>query len=82
MNRYSIGSIVSILLPWELAARGLGIPKHHLSTASAITSYMIVKFQLLASHPGDLVGSWSRLHRITTLTEKKMMTGHVAEERK
>jgi ABC-type nitrate/sulfonate/bicarbonate transport system permease component len=50
MTRYSIGSIVGVLLLWELVARWLEIPKYLLPTPAAITSYVIVKFQLLASH--------------------------------
>jgi NitT/TauT family transport system permease protein len=50
MNRYSIGSIVGILLLWELVARGLEIPRFLLPTPTAIVSYMIAKSQLLASH--------------------------------
>ena len=70
MNRYSIGSIVGILLLWELVARGLEIPKYLLPTPTAITSYMIAKFQLLASHTlmtlleagvGFVVGSLSAI---------------------
>jgi len=70
MNRYSIGSIVGILLLWELVVRGLEIPKYLLPTPTVITSYMIAKFQLLASHTlmtlleagvGFVVGSLSAI---------------------
>ncbi len=50
MNRYAIGSIVGILLLWELLVRGLEIPKYLLPTPTIITSYIIAKFQLLTSH--------------------------------
>ena len=50
MNRYSIGSIVGILLLWELLVRVLEIPKFLLPTPSTILSYMVAKFQLLANH--------------------------------
>ena len=50
MNRYSIGSIVGILLLWELLVRWLEIPRFILPTPSTIVSYIIAKFQLLASH--------------------------------
>jgi len=70
MNRYSVGSIVGILLLWELVVRGLEIPKYLLPTPTAITSYIIAKFQLLASHTlmtlleasvGFVVGSLSAI---------------------
>jgi NitT/TauT family transport system permease protein len=70
MNRYSIGSIVGILLLWEFAVRWLEIPKYLLPTPTAITSYIIAKFQLLASHTlmtlleagvGFIVGSLSAI---------------------
>src|SRR4030043_1685171 len=70
MNRYSIGSIVGILLLWELLVRGLEIPKFLLPTPSAILSYIIAKFQLLANHTlltvrgagaGFIVGSFSAI---------------------
>jgi len=50
MNRYSIVSIVGILLLWELLVRWLEIPKYLLPTPTVIISYIISKFQLLASH--------------------------------
>jgi len=50
MNRYSIGSIIGILLLWELLVRWLEIPKFLLPTPSAIISYIIAKFSLLANH--------------------------------
>jgi len=70
MNRYSFGSIVGILLLWELAVRGLEIPKYLLPTPTAIAAYIIAKFQLLASHTlmtlleagiGFIVGSVSAI---------------------
>ena len=70
MNRYSVGSIVGILLLWELLVRGLEIPKYLLPTPTIIASYMIDKFQLLASHTlmtlveagiGFIVGSLSAI---------------------
>jgi len=50
MNRYSIGSIVGILLLWELLVRGLEIPKYLLPTPTVIASYFVSRFHLLASH--------------------------------
>ena len=50
MNRYSIGSIIGILLLWELLVRWLEIPKFLLPTPSTILAYAIVKSKLLASH--------------------------------
>jgi NitT/TauT family transport system permease protein len=70
MNRYSVGSILGILLLWELLVRWLEIPKFLLPTPSVIISYIIGKFQLLASHTlmtffeaciGFLVGSLSAI---------------------
>ena len=50
MNRYSAGSIVGILLLWELAVRGLEIPKFLLPAPSTIASYVVAKAQLLTLH--------------------------------
>jgi NitT/TauT family transport system permease protein len=70
MNRYSIGSVVGILLLWELLVRGLEIPKYLLPTPTVIASYIIARFQLLASHTlmtlleagvGFIVGSLSAI---------------------
>ena len=70
MNRYSIGSIVGILLLWEILVRGLEIPKYLLPAPTTILSYMITRFHLLASHAlmtlleagvGFIVGSLSAI---------------------
>jgi NitT/TauT family transport system permease protein len=70
MNRYSIGSIVGILLLWELLVRWLEIPKFLLPTPLTIVSYMIAKSRLLASHTtmtllesgvGFIIGSFSAI---------------------
>jgi NitT/TauT family transport system permease protein len=61
MNRYSVGSIVGILLLWELLVRWLEIPKYLLPTPTVITSYIVAKFQLLASHTLFIVGSLSAI---------------------
>ena len=70
MNRYSVGSIVGILLLWELLVRGLEIPKYLLPTPTTITSYIVAKLPLLASHTlmtlleagvGFIVGSLSAI---------------------
>jgi NitT/TauT family transport system permease protein len=70
MNRYSIGSIVGILFLWELVVRGLEIPRYLLPTPTAIVTYIIAKFHLLASHTlmtlleagiGFIVGSLSAI---------------------
>ena len=50
MNRYSIGSIVGIVLLWEILVRALNIPRFLLPTPSAIVSYAIAKFHLFAFH--------------------------------
>jgi NitT/TauT family transport system permease protein len=50
MNRYSAGSIVGILLLWELAVRGLEIPKFLLPALGTIVSYVVARSQLLALH--------------------------------
>ena len=70
MNRYAIGSIIGILLLWELLVRWLEIPRFLLPTPTAIIAYMIAKFRLLATHTGMtlleagvgfLVGSFSAI---------------------
>jgi NitT/TauT family transport system permease protein len=70
MNKYSVGSIVGILLLWEILVRFLEIPKFLLPTPSAILSYIIFKFQLLANHTlmtfmeagiGFIIGSFSAI---------------------
>ena len=50
MNRYSIGSIIGILLLWEVLVRVLEIPKFLLPAPTTIISYIIAKSQLLAFH--------------------------------
>src|SRR4030043_73219 len=50
MNRYSIGSIIGILVLWELLVKGLEIPKFLLPAPTTIISYVITKFRLLATH--------------------------------
>jgi NitT/TauT family transport system permease protein len=50
MNRYSIGSIVGIVLLWEILVRALNIPKFLLPTPSTIVSYTIAKSHLFAFH--------------------------------
>ncbi|MEW6376934.1 MAG: ABC transporter permease, partial [Thermodesulfobacteriota bacterium] len=70
MNRYSIGSIIGILLVWEFLVRWLEIPKFLLPAPSTILFYMIMKFRLLASHTamtfieagvGFVIGSFSAI---------------------
>ena len=70
MNRYSIGSIIGILVLWELVVRGLEIPKFLLPAPTTIIFYVITKFRLLATHTaftlleagvGFLVGSLSAI---------------------
>jgi NitT/TauT family transport system permease protein len=70
MNRYSIGSIVGILMLWELLVRFLEIPKFLLPAPTTIISYIIAKFQLLANHTlmtfleagiGFIIGSLSAI---------------------
>jgi len=70
MNRYSIGSILGILLLWEILVRGLEIPKFLLPTPSTILAYVVLKFKLLATHTlmtfleagiGFLIGSFTAI---------------------
>ncbi len=70
MNRYSIGSIIGILLLWEFLVRWLEIPKFLLPAPSAILSYAIAKSKLLALHTsmtffeaglGFVIGSFSAI---------------------
>jgi NitT/TauT family transport system permease protein len=70
MNRYSIGSIIGILVLWELLVRGLEIPKFLLPAPSTIISYSVTKARLLATHTvitlleagvGFLIGSLSAI---------------------
>jgi len=70
MNRYSIGSIIGILLLWEFLVRWLEIPKFLLPAPSTIVSYMVAKSRLLASHTtmtlleagvGFIIGSFSAI---------------------
>ena len=70
MNRYSIGSIIGILLLWEVLVRVLNIPKFLLPTPSAIVSYIAAKLHLFASHTsttfleagtGFIIGSLSAI---------------------
>jgi len=67
MNRYSIASIVGILVLWELLVRGLHIPKFLLPAPTTIVSYVYAKSHLLALHTamtfieaglGFLIGSF------------------------
>ena len=50
MNRYTIGSIIGILVLWELLVRGLQIPKFLLPAPTVIVSYVYAKAGLLALH--------------------------------
>jgi NitT/TauT family transport system permease protein len=70
MNRYSLGSIIGILLLWELLVRWMEIPKFLLPAPSVILSYAISKFKLLALHTsmtfleaglGFIIGSFSAI---------------------
>jgi NitT/TauT family transport system permease protein len=70
MNRYSIGSIIGILLLWEILVRVLGIPKFLLPAPSTILSYIFAKFRLLSIHTsitlleagiGFLIGSFTAI---------------------
>jgi len=70
MNRYSIGSIIGILVLWELLVKWLEIPKFLLPAPTTIISYVITKFRLLATHTaitlleagiGFLMGSLSAI---------------------
>jgi len=70
MNRYSIASIIGILLLWEFLVRWLEIPKFLLPAPSTILSYIIAKHRLLALHTsmtfleagmGFVIGSFSAI---------------------
>ncbi len=70
MNRYSIGSIIGILLLWELSVRGFDIPKFLLPAPSTILFYVIGKHPLLFQHTlmtfveaglGFVIGSFSAI---------------------
>ena len=70
MNRYSVGSIIGILVLWELLIRWLEIPKFLLPAPTTILSYMVVKFRLLAFNTfitfseaglGFVIGSFSAI---------------------
>jgi NitT/TauT family transport system permease protein len=50
MNRYSIASIIGILVLWELLVRGLHIPQFLLPAPTTILSYVYAKSQMLALH--------------------------------
>jgi NitT/TauT family transport system permease protein len=50
MNRYSIGSILGILVLWEVAVRGLQIPRFLLPAPTTILTYIVAKSHLLAFH--------------------------------
>ncbi|HSB05454.1 MAG TPA: ABC transporter permease [Thermodesulfobacteriota bacterium] len=50
MNRYSIGSIIGIVLLWEILVKALNIPKFLLPAPSIIVSYIIAKSELFAFH--------------------------------
>ena len=52
MNRYSIGSILGILIVWEFLVRWMEIPKFLLPAPTVILSYAVAKFRLLAFHTG------------------------------
>jgi NitT/TauT family transport system permease protein len=70
MNRYSIASIIGIILLWEFLVRWLEIPKFLLPAPSTILSYIIAKHRLLALHTsmtfleagmGFVIGSFSAI---------------------
>jgi len=50
MNRYSIGSVVGVILLWEALVRSLNIPRFLLPAPSTIASYTIAKSHLFAFH--------------------------------
>jgi NitT/TauT family transport system permease protein len=52
MNRYSIGSILGILILWEGAVRALQIPKFLLPSPTVILTYVVAQFRLLAVNTG------------------------------
>jgi len=70
MNRYSIGSVIGVVLLWEILVRALNIPKFLLPTPSTIVSNIIAKSSLFAFHTsmtlleagtGFLIGSVSAI---------------------
>ncbi len=50
MNRYSVGSVIGIVLLWEILVRTLNIPKFLLPAPSAIVIYIVAKSHLFAFH--------------------------------
>ena len=52
MNRYSIGSIIGIILLWEVLVRALSVPKFLLPAPTTIVSYIIAKYPLFGFHMG------------------------------
>ena len=50
MNRHSVGSVIGILLLWEMLVRTLNIPKFLLPAPSIIVTYIIAKSHLFAFH--------------------------------
>jgi NitT/TauT family transport system permease protein len=52
MNRYSIGSIIGIILLWEILVKALHVHKFLLPAPTAIVSYIVAKYQLFGFHMG------------------------------
>ncbi len=52
MNRYSIGSIIGLLLLWEIGVAVWKVPKFLLPAPTTIVSYMYAKSHLFAFHSG------------------------------
>jgi NitT/TauT family transport system permease protein len=52
MNRYSVASIVGIILLWEILVKALNVPKFLLPAPTTIVSYIFAKYQLFGFHMG------------------------------
>ena len=52
MNRYSIGSVLGVLVLWEVAVRILQIPRFLLPAPTTILAYVVAKAPLLGIHTG------------------------------
>jgi len=52
MNRYSVASIVGIILLWEMLVKAFDVPKFLVPAPTTIVSYIFAKYRLFAFHMG------------------------------
>ncbi len=52
MNRYSIVSIIGIILLWEVLVKAFDVPKFLLPAPTTIVSYILAKYRLFGFHMG------------------------------